>query len=819
MIKKAISHSFKALKTSIWVGIIAAVLLSLLVGFFIVFPTLLKMPIETQLSNMSGFDVQLSKIGFGFEDKGLVLRVSDIEALDETRQQVATFENLYWHVSLIQLLGDAYRPNKIYLDKLVLSPNFDKDLTLEDFVANALQVLSFLDFISVKQTLIKDETEIKIAPLTLKRQDLTWQLNIENQTIVNNKFNIQAVLPSPKDIQDGPLILPISINTEAFKLAADLEIYEQKNEIFIHLNGDIQRINASDINQYFPKQLIGGAMSDWLKRGLISGQLEDININFRKSLFANNTPQTRITAHFLDTELHFHPDWGNLKQADADLLIDNTRIQIQVNQAKLYDLPLNNISVWLNDITAPKINIEVAGKIENRSERLMKFLLQSPLGVEVDEMFSKFSLSGAADADVKLILPIDEKKRALRVNVELSVVDNQLKSLNDVVELNHYQAKIYYDNGKLTTRGGSGDIRGVGFDIDLDLDTNKTDDFFLVLRNEAKDLRITLDKTSIHSWQAKIESPTVSSELSLDLTNSVPNVELKDLHINSATLNDIDFKLLPSDLPDMHLKSKGAYLNDYPLPDFKVDLHSQGNQLNINNLEFEGIGVTQQSLSFNGSWLKGITTLSTKARGDKLSDFLQKLKIKEAVEGGEFEIDIRLFCACAPWEVSLQNISGYVEMKIQQGVFSEKDPNIGRVLSLLNIQSIARRLKLDVNDLISKGFVYDDIYVSAYFADALLNIEDFKLRASSSTIELSGNSDLLNQQYHLLAQVRPAISDAVPIATYLAGGGLAGLGVWVLDKTLFDGKMIDSLVDKVVEFDYKITGSWDEPIIEKYSDE
>jgi uncharacterized protein YhdP len=60
-----------------------------------------------------------------------------------------------------------------------------------------------------------------------------------------------------------------------------------------------------------------------------------------------------------------------------------------------------------------------------------------------------------------------------------------------------------------------------------------------------------------------------------------------------------------------------------------------------------------------------------------------------------------------------------------------------------------------------------------------------------------------------------AINDAVPIASYLTGGGLVGLGVWLVDEALFDGEIIGAIVNGAAVFEYKITGSWDDPIIEK----
>jgi len=63
--------------------------------------------------------------------------------------------------------------------------------------------------------------------------------------------------------------------------------------------------------------------------------------------------------------------------------------------------------------------------------------------------------------------------------------------------------------------------------------------------------------------------------------------------------------------------------------------------------------------------------------------------------------------------------------------------------------------------------------------------------------------------------VQPSIADTIPLATYLAGGGLAGLGVWAADKMLFGGKVIGGLLDNAVEITFLISGPWSEPIIEK----
>ena len=119
------------------------------------------------------------------------------------------------------------------------------------------------------------------------------------------------------------------------------------------------------------------------------------------------------------------------------------------------------------------------------------------------------------------------------------------------------------------------------------------------------------------------------------------------------------------------------------------------------------------------------------------------------------------------------------------------------------------------NDLRERGFVYDRINVKLFVNNGKANVDYFQVESEESDIELTGYVDLIEQDYNLAAIVPPSIADTIPLATYLAGGGLAGFGVWAADKMLFGGEIISSLFDNVIEITFVITGPWSEPVIEK----
>jgi uncharacterized protein YhdP len=102
-------------------------------------------------------------------------------------------------------------------------------------------------------------------------------------------------------------------------------------------------------------------------------------------------------------------------------------------------------------------------------------------------------------------------------------------------------------------------------------------------------------------------------------------------------------------------------------------LVSKDSVLSINNLQFEGFGVSKKVLSFKGAWDGKHTQLSAKAKGKNLAEFLQRLKVKEKVTGGEFDFDVSLACECAPWNMNYQDITGHLDINVKKGVFTDQD--------------------------------------------------------------------------------------------------------------------------------------------------
>ncbi len=825
MIKRTLSNGVKVLKVSTWLSAIFSVLLILIVGFFTVFPSFLKAPIESELSEITGLEAQLSAVSFELDWEGVTLNVDELTFNDQiSKQNFAKIQGLHWRVQLARFFEDVYRPNRVDIDTLTLNTNQQTDsadFSLEGLKRSlsleTLEMASFFESLSIGKTFIQGEQTFEIASLDIGRDEQQLLMRIADQEINQQLFDLTLALSVEQLDRDGFLTLPMVMKNEEFSLLSNLKIYHQNDDDYLEFSGFIEQIKATRLDEYLPAMLIGESTNQWMKRGFKSGLLQDIKLNVVKNISQDLPIKANLVAHLTDSELVFNSDWQALQNLDANISTNGKSINVLVNSTTLYDLPLKQITLAMPDMSQAQLDVSIVGKINTDSEALTAFLANAPSGSVVKDAVKQFTLKGPLTGDLDLIIPLDN--RASTLDIDLSIKDNQLTTLDGAVVVENYNSTIAFHDDNITT-SGEGKIRNMPFDIRIN-PNNRNDDkdasFAVELINNDRNFELYLTRRLDESWRARVESETLKTNIEIGLSEGLPSVRI--LGLQATTFDSIkgDLNIEPNDFPNMYLSAHGVFVDEQIIPNFSVKLESKDNILKISDLTLEGIGVGEQDLNFNGAWVAGKTGLIAKANGDALSEFLEKINYKEKVNGGKFDLDIRLFCDCAPWNMNLKEISGIAKMNIKQGVFTNQDPNIGRVLSLLNIKSTAKRLKLDVKDLTDKGFTYDNINAQITLQNSVAKINSFKLSSSSSDITLTGQSNISDQVYDIEAKVIPAFGDAVPAATYLAGGGLIGLGVWLVDESLFEGKLIDKIVDQVVEFKYKIIGPWDNPTIENIS--
>ncbi len=832
MLNISLHRSFNLLKMSTWFTAIASLLLLSVVAFFVLFPQSIKGPLEQRLSSATGLDVSIERLALEFIDNELLLAAHGLEVGAKDLSPIVSMDVLRWDVNLSALIDGIEIPGHIDIGKLTVDATLIESYmafidTDAVFSNTGLSSLLALETLSINKTIIRGESSHQLAPIELKRNKQKITFSMENQALVTsvqapkigNTVDIKTSVDVTRAKEDRMAVFPFTIKNADFSLSAQLKIFSEKGQMFLEFESYVDQIDVAKIQQNIPEALANTQSAVWLSQSLNSGMIKNAMFTTRFNLSAKQAaPITKFSADLEDAQLTMDPEWAPITELNARVSFTNNYVQITGKDAKVGDIDISYLNISAHNFGQDDAKIIAHGRVNSTSERVAAFIKKSPASETTKYFIDQFELSGDIWGDVIIEAPFDENQgKKVVLDCDMFVTDNRLSLQEGRIKIDHYTSQISYHDGTLQTNG-KGDIGGVPFDLSINpgewIDDNDST-FKVAMKQRDSDLEVFISKEGGSEWHAQINSEDVEVGVYLYPHPKGPAfVELHDLRMADIDEIKSPWNFLPGDFPSFHLISKNAEVNGSAIPNFEADLISKEQVMQIQSLRFEDIGVSDKELVFNGDWMDGKTILRAQASHQNLSDFLERFGIEEPVSGGKFTTDIRLYCDCAPWEVSTTKVSGFIKVDIEKGVFTEQDPSFFKLLSFVSLDSIASRMKLDKSELQEQGFAYDRINVKLLFGDAKASIYDFQIESEDSEIELSGYADLINRDYNLAATVRPAIADSVPLATYIAGGGLTGLGIWAADKLLFGGEVIGQMFNDVLEFNYTIIGPWSNPVIE-----
>ena len=832
MLKKTLLRSLNILKISTWITAFIALAILLVIAFFVMFPQTIKGSLEDQLSQVIGLDVEIDKLSLEFQDNELLLAVKNLEISSKDLEPIASIDVLRWNVDLLALYQGIEIPGHIDINELIIDVssinNYVSIINTDNILSSiGLTRLLALKSLSINKTRLIGDQSLELAAIELKRNKERLTLSMRDQSLFSNSqipklgsaLNINTTIDVTKATEDRVAVIPFSLKNEDFNLSAQLKIFNQQDRVYLEFESYIDEIEVSKINQNLPSALANTAAALWFNQVIDEGFLTDISLTTRFNMSGDlDRPNTKFSANLSNANLNLDSKWPSISDLNAKVNFSNDYLRLTSNKAKIDGIDLSYLSITSKDFNMEGSELSVNTRFNSQSKKVSEFIKQSNVPSRFKNYLNEFELEGRLWGNLNLVVPLkNDSNQNPKITFDMYASDNKLSLLNGSLLINEFNSQISFNNGLIQTKG-KGLIGNELFQLSLnpkDWITDENAKFKLKLSHLETKTDAYIAKKSINEWHTIIDSDILKSNINLVIEKDGSyDVQLTDSKIlNLEGINN--WKLYPDFFPSFHLNSSDAKVNGKAIPNFDVDLISHDNVMEIKNLTFENIGLSNDDLVFNGSWFNGRTILRAKATNNNLSDFLLKFKVNEPVIGGAFNADLRLYCDCEPWEVSTKKVSGFMKAKVEKGVFTNQDPNLLKLLSYINLESIADRLRLSRTELRDQGYVYDQINAKFLFNDGVAKVDYFLVESEESDIELTGFVDLIKQDYNLAANVQPSIADTVPLATYLAGGGLAGLGVWAADKVLFGGEVFGELLDNVVEITFVISGPWSDPIIEK----
>ncbi len=330
---------------------------------------------------------------------------------------------------------------------------------------------------------------------------------------------------------------------------------------------------------------------------------------------------------------------------------------------------------------------------------------------------------------------------------------------------------------------------------------------------------IVVDRTA-HAWNVDIDSPQIKGLISLPRQDDLPVImNLEYLQITSGEEEEEDHspshKASPEKIPALQISSQKLVFNgnDFGSLNLTATPRKDG-------LHFETVTLVSPhtKIEASGDWFNIDNTQKTDfdvtLQTKQLPKTLALFDTAIPVTGGNGQVKINADWLGSPTEFDLTKINGRLNMSIRDGQLTEVKPGAGRIVSLLSLQALPKRLLLDFRDLFAKGFKFDLISGDYKIDMGNAFTENMLITSSAAEIKVAGRIGLADEDYNQQVLVTPKVSSILPVAGAIAAGSSwmgAGAAVLIFQKVFLPK------FDTIARTEYRITGSWDDPVIEKVS--
>ena len=266
----------------------------------------------------------------------------------------------------------------------------------------------------------------------------------------------------------------------------------------------------------------------------------------------------------------------------------------------------------------------------------------------------------------------------------------------------------------------------------------------------------------------------------------------------------------PGNLPALeiaieHLQFKGKEIGRFDFIGHPDGQDWRLRRLNINNPDGSLVG--------EGVWRGGQgnarTQVSLMLQISDAGKILARSGYPDTVKRGSGKLAADLSWAGSPDEFNYATLDGTLKLDTGDGQFLKMDPGAGKLLSVLSLQALPKRLTLDFTDVFSAGFQFDNINGNATIVRGVMDTQDFHIDGSSAKVTMKGSVDLNRETQELRVRVLPTIGDSVSLIGAFAAGPVVGISSLIINKVL------GNPLDKLVSFEYNVSGTWSDPVVVK----
>jgi uncharacterized protein YhdP len=271
-------------------------------------------------------------------------------------------------------------------------------------------------------------------------------------------------------------------------------------------------------------------------------------------------------------------------------------------------------------------------------------------------------------------------------------------------------------------------------------------------------------------------------------------------------------KFGPGSIPSIELTIDDFDWNKAQLGQVKIKTKTIGNTINFESVQFNN---PQGSSTTTGRWVGA--TQSTPAHTNLNID----LDIKDAgqiighwtnqksVEGGQGKLTINADWDGSPFNPQYETLAGKANLNLEKGRLLEVNTSGAKLLDVLSLQSLFRFATLDLKgslgNIVTKGTPFNTIDASFDLNAGVAQTKQFTMGLDQARVAMTGQINIPKQTQDLRVTIFPTIDATAGSLAAFAINPIVGLGA------LVGQYLITSQINRNLQSDYLVQGSWDNP--------
>lgn len=161
----------------------------------------------------------------------------------------------------------------------------------------------------------------------------------------------------------------------------------------------------------------------------------------------------------------------------------------------------------------------------------------------------------------------------------------------------------------------------------------------------------------------------------------------------------------------------------------------------------------------------------------------------------------------APTDFGLRALRGKLALDFESGRFMKVDPGPAKLLSVLNLQSLPKRMTLDFRDIFSEGFGYDRVRGDLQLNQGVAQTQNLRIVGVQASVFIEGSASLINETQNTRVLVLPELNAGLASLGYALVNPAIGLGSFLAQYVLRDP------LREILAYEYALSGPWENPVV------